>query len=522
MGHGYFNKKYMINKILPSIAFILCIVISAVLLLPGIKGTNSDPKYYEQTRNREVGGPFESSGSTSRYILTEAIAKNSHIDLTREEAQFASPDVAGNSKKYFSLFMPGVSFAAVPLYKIGAVFGSGQMGAFTLNIILALLNVVLITFIVRKLTGGLWIGLFSGLTFLFATNALPYSFFFTQHHLGTLCLLLLLWLYLLPRNILTNILAGFTYGYAIFTDMPNAIILIPVISAIGLKNFSLANDSKNISLKIKLSIVGLLIGLVPMLYVLGVYNQSLTGKPTLLPQFIGRSTDFSEQPEKELVNKPTEETKAASKFDHNAPFFSRFIINGFYILLASDERGWLVYSPIVFLGLLGLYKALKQKGEARTFAQIILSSALIALLLYSMFGDPWGGWSFGPRYMMPAAAALCIMLGYSAAAYKEKTMYTIILFIFLAYSIFVNSMGMLTTTQIPPKQEAIFLSSYIPYTYAYNINLIEKDQSRSYIYNAYLQNRISIKQFHIYYAITILGFLSSIYLLSVFEKHKKI
>ncbi|MBP9720558.1 MAG: hypothetical protein KBD02_04785, partial [Bacteroides sp.] len=193
MGHGYFNKKNMIRKIFIGIAFALCIAISAGLLLPGIKGTNSDPKYYEKTRNREVGGPFESSGSTSRYILTEAIAESSRINLTREEAQFASPDVAGNAKKYFSLFMPGVSYAAVPLYKIGAMFGSGQIGAFTLNIVLALLNVMLIALIVRKLTGGLWIGLFSGLTFLFATNALPYSFFFTQHHLGTFCLLLLLW-----------------------------------------------------------------------------------------------------------------------------------------------------------------------------------------------------------------------------------------------------------------------------------------------------------------------------------------
>ena len=168
------------------------------------------------------------------------------------------------------------------------------------------------------------------------------------------------------------------------------------------------------------------------------------------------------------------------------------------------------------------YKALKESNESRTFAQILLSSVLITLLLYSMFGDPWGGWSFGPRYMIPAAAALCIMLGYSAAAYKEKTMYTIILFVFLGYSIFVSSMGMLTTTQIPPKQEAIFLRSYIPYTYAYNIDLIEKNQSRSYMYNAYLQDKISIKQFHIYYAIIVLGFLSSVYLLSVFEKHKKI
>ncbi len=519
MGHGYFNKKSMIKKIFTGIAFATCIAISAGLLLPGIKGTNSDPSYYEVTRNREVGGPFESSGSTSRYVLTEAIAKDSRIDLTVEEAQFASPDVAGNPNKYFSLFMPGVSYAAVPFYKIGNVLGSGQMGAFSLNIVLALLNVVLISLIVRKLTGGLWIGLFSGLTFLFATNALPYSFYFTQHQLGTFCLLLILWLYQLPRNMLTNILAGFTYGYAIFTDMPNAIILLPAMVAIGLQNFSLINNEKKLSLKIKLSIVGLLVGLIPMLYALGIYNQTLTGSYTNLPQFIGRSSDFSEQPEKQLINKPVEEL---TKFDHIAPFFSRLTINGFYILLVSDERGWLVYSPIVFLGLLGLYKALKEKGETQAFAQVVLSSFLIALLLYSMFGDPWGGWSFGPRYMIPAAAALCIMLGYSAAAFKGKSVYTVILFVLLSYSIYVNALGVMTTTQIPPKQEAIYLNRYVPYTYAYNIGLIEKNQSRSYMYNAYLQDKISIKQFHIYYAIIVLGFLSSVYLLSVFEKHKKI
>lgn len=490
----------------------------AALLLPGIRGTNSDPQYYATTRNREVGGPFESSGSTSRYILTEVLAKEGRITFNAEEAQFASPDVAGTSGRYFSLFMPGLSFAAVPFYNLGKIFNAAQIGAFSLNLILAILNALLIAVIVHKMTGGRWTGLFSGAAFLFATNAFSYSYFFSQHHLGAFCTLSLVLIYLMQRNLITNMLAGFIYGYAIFADIPNAIILFPLMLGIFLTNFSLTQNDKKLSLKVKTAVLGLVLGLIPMLFVLGSYNKSLTNSYTNLPQFIGRTPDFTVEPEKELAKKTKDEV---SQFDHNSPFFSRFVTNGIYILIFSNERGWLVYAPIALLGILGLFAGLK-KEETSTFMQILLGTVLINLLLYAMFGDPWGGWSFGARYMIPAAAIMTILVGYAAAKYKEKIVFSIILLVLLTYGVFINTLGAITTAQIPPKQESIHLTSPVPYTYAYNLQLIDQNQTRSYMYTTYLRDKISVKQFYTYYTMVLLTFVMSLYVLAVLEKTKKL
>ncbi len=509
------------KKLVSIIGVSLFLIIAGILLIPGIRGTNSDLNYYHNTHNREVGGPFESSGSSSRYALTENIVNKGTFIFTKEEAQFASPDVVGSKGKYFSIFMPGVSIASVPLYKLGLYLGYPQPTAYLLNILFALLNTILIMLIVRKITGGLWIGLFAGLVFLFATNAFVYAFFFTQHHMSTFCLLSILYLCTFPRNLIRNLVSGLLYGYAIFVDIPNAILLFPAMLVLTAGNVTFQKTEQRISVKIKLALVGLALGFGAMLFVIGNYNKITTGSYTSLPQFIGRSEDFSVEESKDPVNKPEEiKQKDASVFETHSPFVTRFLINGFYILLASDERGWLVYSPILFLGILGLYVALRKK-ESTTFAQLLFSTAIINLLLYAMFGDPWGGWAFGPRYMIPAAATMTILIGYATKMYRGKIVYASIVLVLLAYSTFVNSLGSLTTAQIPPKQEAIYLLNYTPYTYAYNLSLIDQNQIRSMLYVSALYQKISAREYLILYWLTILLFTSGTFMCAVMEDTKK-
>lgn len=118
-------------------------------------------------------------------------------------------------------------------------------------------------------------------------------------------------------------------------------------------------------------------------------------------------------------------------------------------------------------------------------------------LLYAMFGDPWGGWSFGSRYMIPSAAVVILFIPFVLTRFKRN----IFIYLFIAgliiYSIFINTLGAVTTTEIPPKQEAKTLISFIPYTYEYNLQLLEKNESYSML-NTYLLKDIHGKTIWIY------------------------
>src|SRR6185436_9301842 len=101
------------------------------------------------------------------------------------------------------------------------------------------------------------------------------------------------------------------------------------------------------------------------------------------------------------------------------PFVTKVQLVGAYTLLLSDERSVPVYSPVVLLGIFGIV-ALYKKRQKIAAANILAGTILVNLLLYSMFGDPWGGWSFGPRYLIPSLAMLCIGLALAMQIYRKK------------------------------------------------------------------------------------------------------
>jgi len=101
-----------------------------------------------------VGGVFESSGSTSRFALTEAIAEKGTLFLSKERAKFASPDVVVHEGNYFSIFTPGVSFIGVPFYLLGKLYGAPQLFTYALTALLAVLNAFLVARIAKKIGGG--------------------------------------------------------------------------------------------------------------------------------------------------------------------------------------------------------------------------------------------------------------------------------------------------------------------------------------------------------------------------------
>ena len=116
----------------------------------------------------------------------------------------------------------------------------------------------------------------------------------------------------------------------------------------------------------------------------------------------------------------------------------------------------------------------------------MLGSVLVIVFLYSSWGDPWGGWAYGPRYLIPAMASLSLFAAYFAANSARVFLVRTLTAILFMYSSAVALLGVLTTSAIPPKVEAVFLGT--DWTYKRNLDFLLDSHSSSFLYNTYLRD----------------------------------
>lgn len=479
--------KINIKKIL----FIAGLSLLVLLMLAfGIKGQANRVNYYQSTTNTEVGGPFEASNSTSRYALVESIVNKHSFLFDQQQTSFAAPDVVIYNNKAFSIFTPGVSFVAAPFYFLGKFIGIPQLAAYFSTLIFALINAVLVYSLARKLQATRGASAFSAFVFLFATNALPYAFSLTQHHFSLTVILLALLNATDKRTWMNNILFGIYCGVGLLFDIPNVLLLFPIGLYVLFRHFEMEKVSAKLRLKFKPVLLAIIAGIIPFVLLFSIYNHELTGSYTKIGQTIGRA-DFK--------NTSVVKESPKSMYDKKLAFNTRNEVLGLYTLLISNERSFLWYSPVLLVGILGAYIGYK-KTHQRTLTLLIISLIVTNVVIYSLFGDPWGGWAFGPRYLIPSAGALSILIALAIDRFKKHLAFNALVLILAFYSIYINVLGMMTTTSIPPKQEAEALVKPIPYTYQYNLDLAATNNTKSYLYTTYLRDRVELPPFIIGYS----------------------
>lgn len=500
------------NKYLFLFSFFILIFALLISITKGQRSLN----YYQITKSKEVGSPFESSGSTSRYALTETMVENHTFFFTKEQARFSAPDMVEYQDKFFSIFTPGVSILGIPFYLVGKIVNLPQLFTYLSTITFSLVNLCLVAKIARKFGARLYTSLLSGFIFLFATNALSYSLTYSQHHLAVTIILLAFLNLFGERTLLKNIWLGMLFGIGLLVDLPNALIMLPIIAYAGFKHSSIRTTANKIKLSLKLSIVGLVIGLIPFLTFFSWYNYQLTGSYIKIGQTIGRS-DYFDPPE--VREKHRQERENLDPYAPKIPFNTRDQLYNFYILLVSNERGWLFYSPIVLMGVLGLLLENKTKKN-QNLIKVVIIIVLINIIAYSLFHGAEGGWAFGPRYLIPAAALLSAALGIALEKYKKNLLFIFLFFLLFTYSLRVNIIGAMTTTQVPPKVEAVNLANPIPYTYKYNLQLLQEDKLSSLVYNLSLSDKITVQQYAFIYFAVVLTTGIVLYTIPMLEKRK--
>lgn len=529
------GKKYVtifkscmkkIRSALPYVLLIASLLLMTTLAVKGQKGSGNDVLSFQKEYDTSVSGPFESSNSSARYALVQAIADQHSFFLTESGAKFGSPDIGAYQGKFTSLFTPGVSLIAVPFYLLGEKIGFPQLFTFFITNLFAIINFFLVARAASKLGANRFASWLSGFLFFFGTNAFPYAFTLTQHHFSITLLLLMFLNALEKRTILRNAFFGALVGIAMLMDIPNLLFAMPLGFYILSQHVVVEQIGKRKQFNFKLNVIAIIIGMLPFILFFGYYNRMTTGSYLKTAQTQGRSGAFKTESQRQ-IDLQEEQRREAQVVDKNRSessvssiFNTRRQLAGLYLLLISDERGIMYYSPIVLFGLWGLLIAYRTQ-KYRTMAVLALGVILITAMAYSMFSDPWGGWSFGPRYMLPAAAFLCVGIGIAFQAYKKQLFFVLIFLIVAIYSVAVNGLGALTTNAIPPKVEADSLLNPIPHSYAYNIELLDKDTSSSLVFHLFAEPTYSARQY-LYFVYTVMAVIGILILVpALLEKDEK-
>jgi len=301
-------------------------------------------------------------------------------------------------------------------------------------------------------------------------------------------------------------------GLLFFVEYQALIFYLPVMVTNTLQNMIITKEQQNLRIKINniifIGVVGFLISLTPFFY----YNMITYGKFYQLAGTVQSSKTVSEDPETgELILPRSENIQEASGFFHIYK-----LPNSVSVLLTSTDRGVIYFSPVIIFSIFGLVPLYRKNKE---LAVTIIFMILSIILLYGMWGDPWGGWAFGTRYLIPAFALMSIPIGMALNKYGKKWYFALPFTLVFFYSVFINLNGALTTNQIPPSVE-VESQKYPYYTFIHNVNLAMEGKTSSFIYKTFLSDIDFRIFFFSIYALIVVVLIINYYLFFIDHRQK--
>jgi hypothetical protein len=460
-----------------------------------LQNLNTDPK------------PYGVSPERNRFLLTQNLVEHKSFALSSSQAKAASPDVGFYKGNWFIYFAPGMSIFAVPFYIIGSKFHlawfatSAMVGLFTLA------NLVFIFLISRHvLKLPYWAGILAAVIFGFASTSLNYAANLYQHEASTFFILSSFfaayqyrtrkrWKFVLGFFVWTN------YALAILIDYPNALLMLPVMFYFVANSISFNKVGEKIKLNIKPSIALTSICFVFIMVLHGYYNHVNFGGWTHLSGTSLKSQKAMMQqaqtPKKTSQATPVSTANASIATPSNpvaALIRESNLVNSSYELLVAPDKGIFVFSPIFLLGILGIILAVR-KQNFNIQLGTLMALVGVNIFFYSSWSDPWGGWAYGPRYLIPSMAILAIFVVYFLTYFKYQMIAKVVAMLLFTYSTAVALIGALTTDAVPPKGEAIALHSN--YGILYDWDFLIRGMTRSFAYNYYFHNFMSLTDYYL-------------------------
>lgn len=339
---------------------------------------------------------------TSRFLLTKAIVEDNQFffPLSSLDLYNLSPDYARIGNNLFSDKAPGLSFFLVPLFIVGEIIGTIMPFIFEpftsiypagdiYNIVtiqfglslFAAYGIVRIYDISKLFNISDKSSIISSFIVAFATPYWVYASTMFPHVPAAVFLINALYFtlkYRKTREIESLILAGFFSGFGMVIDYP-LLFSIPWITVLIIT--PLNNLEKNLKEK--------------TLHLMVYWSVSIV---SILPLFLYNLINFDSL------------TANAYQFSHWAEriHFLNPLHEGLSLLLISNARGLFYFSPILILGLIGIYMLFRKYPLESV---VIFSLILSIVVFYAKNWAPEGGAAFGPRYLIPVIPLLGLGLG---------------------------------------------------------------------------------------------------------------
>ncbi len=497
------------------IAFILVIAILAL----SIKGMVGNPSITElNTSNWKEDGPLELSPDRGRYALMYSVVEDHTLYFSKDVARLAAPDLGFFNGNFVSLFAPGVSFLIIPGYVIGKALGAAQLGTYAVITFIAFINVLLIIEISKKLGANKYAAVLAALAFLFGTNAFAYGVSLYQHHVTLLLILISLYAIVKWDNYKTLLVISFTYFLAISVDYPNAIILLPFAIYAVTQVLKISKETNKLKMVFRPLYTLCVVTAIPAIAFFFWFNKTSYGNPLQLAGTVVQVQEFDKQgnpivfkDENKAVIKENLDVEQETESRNTLHYFeTREMLNGLYILFLSPDRGFIFFAPVMILAFYGM--AFLQKSN-KVMHTLLLGVSGLLVCLYAMWGDVWGGWAFGPRYLVPVFGILAIYLAIALSNYKKSFLFVIAFVILFDVSAYINTAGALTSNAMPPKVEILALEKTTNkvqrYTVQRNLDTLSSNISKSAGFVSFAHKHITAWQ----YFWIIYGLISSTFVL---------
>lgn len=312
------------------------------------------------------------------------------LDPNQPALQFNPVPVVGADGRTYAPYNLGLPLLIAPLYAVGAVlskvlphFAEFTAADFLVSMTNALVTAatawVVVSFVL-EFGFGRRAALLAGAGFAFGSMAWMYSTtLFTEPATG-LCVLssalLLVRSRRSPRPAVLLLAAGVAAGGALFMRITGA-LFVPGLALYLL----LIHRQAGWRLAWLLAAFG--VGVAVLLAATGWYNFVRFGSPLETGYTVGG------QGHNELASGVTQ---TAGRLDE--------IVYALYAMLLSPGRGVFLYAPVMLLGVLGL-PTLFRRWPLEAALLIVLSGSLVVGESVVPFDYWWGGWSYGPRYLVP-------------------------------------------------------------------------------------------------------------------------
>lgn len=468
--------------------------------------------------------PLELSPERGRYAHVVSLAETGRYELTQQWADVVYPDVGYYGGRFYSYFAPGISYLVLPFFLAGRYFGFEQVATYGFVSLVSLLALLFLYRIARDvLRVPRWVALSAVLVFAFGSTAWSYAVTLYQHHVTAFLILsgfYAVWRYRQrgSGSWLWGLWVWLAYGLAMSIDYPNAVLMLPVMVYFLIVSVTVDRAPGKLLLGLRPAI---LLTSVAFLFISGLHgyhNYRHFGSPLKLS---GGIVGYKTLQENDLLGKDDAEVRVKisqlEKQKSVTKFFSEERVpNSFGTLLFSKDRGLFFFGPIFLLALFGIFSALR--GKLGTERGVLLGLVAVNLFLYSSWGDPWGGWAYGTRYLIPSMAVLSLFLASWLAEGKRPLYRRLLAVPLFIYSSAVALLGALTTNAVPPRIEADYLG--MRYNFLYNLDFLKAGQSGSFLYNTYLRDFLSLGQYYLLlYGVVLAAFLFVLFILPLFERH---